>query len=40
MATTPTQPRRRLPKEARRVKLIAAAEAVFGEVGFSGATMS
>jgi AcrR family transcriptional regulator len=39
MATTPTQPRRRLPKEARRVQLIAAAEAVFGEVGFSGATM-
>jgi AcrR family transcriptional regulator len=39
MATTPTQPRRRLPKEARRLKLIAAAETVFGEVGFSGATM-
>jgi AcrR family transcriptional regulator len=39
MATTPAKPRRRLSKEARRTKLIAAAEAVFGEVGFSGATM-
>src|SRR5437660_12795945 len=39
MATTPTQPRRRLSKEARRAKLIAAAEAVFSEVGHSGATM-
>ncbi len=39
MATSPTQPRRRLSKEARRAKLIAAAEAVFGEVGYSGATM-
>ena len=39
MATTPTQPRRRLSKEARRAQLIAAAEAVFGEVGYSGATM-
>jgi AcrR family transcriptional regulator len=39
MATTPTQPRRRLSKEARRAKLIAAAEAVFSEVGYSGATM-
>ena len=39
MATTPTEPRRRLPKEARRAQLISAAEAVFGEVGYSGATM-
>jgi len=39
MASAPTQPRRRLSKEARREKLIAAAEAVFGEVGYSGATM-
>jgi AcrR family transcriptional regulator len=39
MATTPTQPRRRLSKEARRAKLIAAAEAVFSEVGYSAATM-
>lgn len=39
MATTPTQRRRRLSKEARRTKLIAAAEAVFAEVGYSGATM-
>jgi AcrR family transcriptional regulator len=39
MATTPTEPRRRLSKEARRAKLIAAAEAVFSEVGYSGATM-
>lgn len=39
MATTPTQPRRRLSKEARRTQLIAAAEAVFAEVGYSGATM-
>lgn len=39
MAATPTQPRRRLSKEARRTKLIAAAEAVFSEVGYSGATM-
>ena len=38
MATT-SAPRRRLSKEARRAKLIAAAEAVFGEVGYSGATM-
>lgn len=37
MATT--QPRRRLSKEARRKQLLAAAEAVFGEVGYSGATM-
>jgi AcrR family transcriptional regulator len=35
----PTQPRRRLSKEARRAKLLAAAEEVFGEVGYSGATM-
>jgi AcrR family transcriptional regulator len=39
MATAPTQPRRRLSKEARRAQLIAAAEAVFSEVGYSGATM-
>jgi AcrR family transcriptional regulator len=39
MPTTPTQPRRRLSKEARRAKLVAAAEAVFAEVGYSGATM-
>ena len=39
MATSPTQPRRRLSKEARRAKLIAAAEVVFSEVGYSGATM-
>jgi AcrR family transcriptional regulator len=39
MATLPTQPRRRLSKEARRANLIAAAEAVFAEVGYSGATM-
>jgi AcrR family transcriptional regulator len=39
MATTSAQPRRRLSKEARREKLIAAAEAVFGEVGYSGTTM-
>ena len=39
MATTPTQPRRRLSKEARRAKLIGAAEAVFSEVGYSATTM-
>ena len=39
MAPTTTQPRRRLSKEARRAKLIAAAEAVFAEVGHGGATM-
>jgi AcrR family transcriptional regulator len=39
MAPTSTQPRRRLSKEARRAKLIAAAEAVFAEVGHGGATM-
>jgi AcrR family transcriptional regulator len=39
MATTSAQPRRRLSKEARRAQLIAAAEAVFSEVGYSGATM-
>jgi AcrR family transcriptional regulator len=40
MAAAPTtQPRRRLSKEARRAQLIAAAEAVFSEVGYSGATM-
>jgi AcrR family transcriptional regulator len=39
MATTSAQPRRRLSKEARREKLITAAEAVFGGVGYSGATM-
>lgn len=38
MATT-AQPRRRLSKAARRAKLVAAAEAVFAEVGYSGATM-
>lgn len=31
--------RRRLSKEARRSQLLAAAEGVFGEVGYSGATM-
>jgi AcrR family transcriptional regulator len=39
MATTSAHPRRRLSKEARRAQLIAAAEAVFSEVGYSGATM-
>lgn len=39
MAATPTRPRRRLSKEARRAQLVAAAEAVFSEVGYSGATM-
>ncbi len=39
MSTTPTQPRRRLSKEARRAKLLAAAEGVFADVGYSGATM-
>jgi AcrR family transcriptional regulator len=39
MALTPAEPRRRLSKEARRAKLIAAAEAVFSEVGYSSATM-
>jgi AcrR family transcriptional regulator len=39
MATARTQPRRRLSKEARRAQLIAAAEAVFSEVGHSRATM-
>jgi AcrR family transcriptional regulator len=39
MASTSTPPRRRLSKEARRAQLIAAAEAVFAEVGHSGATM-
>jgi AcrR family transcriptional regulator len=39
MVTTPTRPRRRLSKEARRAKLITAAEAVFSEVGYGGATM-
>lgn len=39
MASTSTQPRRRLSKEARRAQLIAAAEAVFAEVGHGGATM-
>jgi AcrR family transcriptional regulator len=38
-STTPTQPRRRLSKEARRAKLLAAAEDVFGDVGYHGATM-
>lgn len=39
MASAPTQRRRRLSKEARRAQLVAAAEAVFSEVGYSGATM-
>lgn len=39
MATTAAPRRRRLSKEARRTQLIAAAEAVFSEVGYSGATM-
>jgi AcrR family transcriptional regulator len=39
MSTTSSQPRRRLSKEARRAQLIAAAEAVFSEIGYSGATM-
>jgi AcrR family transcriptional regulator len=39
MATAPTQPRRRLSKQARRATLIASAEVVFSEVGYSGATM-
>jgi AcrR family transcriptional regulator len=39
MPPTTTEPRRRLSKEARRANLIAAAEAVFSEVGYSGATM-
>jgi AcrR family transcriptional regulator len=39
MAATSSQPRRRLSKEARRAKLVAAAEAVFAEVGYGGATM-
>jgi AcrR family transcriptional regulator len=39
MSATTDQPRRRLSKEARRASLIAAAETVFGEVGYSGATM-
>lgn len=39
MATTPIEPRRRLSKEARRANLVAAAEAVFAEFGYGGATM-
>jgi AcrR family transcriptional regulator len=39
MAATSTRPRRRISREARRAKLIAAAEAVFGEVGYAGSTM-
>lgn len=39
MASAPAKPRRRLSKEARREKLLADAEAVFAEVGYSGATM-
>jgi AcrR family transcriptional regulator len=39
MASASTQPRRRLSKEARRAQLLAAAESVFAEVGYSGATM-
>lgn len=38
MAATSSRPHR-LSKEARRGKLIAAAEAVFAEVGYNGATM-
>jgi AcrR family transcriptional regulator len=39
MATKHATPIRRLSKQARRTKLIAAAEAVFSEVGYSNATM-
>ena len=39
MPATPAKRRSRLSKEARRAKLLAAAEAVFGEVGYSRATM-
>lgn len=39
MAATSATPRRRISREARRAKLIAAAEAVFGEAGYAGATM-
>jgi AcrR family transcriptional regulator len=39
MAVPSAEPRRRISKEARRAKLIAAAEVVFGEVGYSDATM-
>lgn len=39
MSPAPAERRRRLSKEARRAQLIAAAEAVFSEVGYSGATM-
>ena len=39
MATSPTQPRRRLSKETRRAQLLVAAEVVFSEAGYSGATM-
>jgi AcrR family transcriptional regulator len=39
MAVTSSGRRRRISKEARRAKLIAAAEAVFGEVGYADATM-
>lgn len=39
MAAVTTEPRRRISKEARRAKLIAAAESVFGEVGYADATM-
>lgn len=37
--TTGVAPRRRLSKAARRVQLLDAAEAVFGEHGYEGATM-
>lgn len=39
MAPAPAPPRRRLSREARRAKVIVAAEAVFSEVGYRGATM-
>jgi AcrR family transcriptional regulator len=39
MTSGPASPNRRLSKEDRRAKLIAAAEAVFSEVGYSDATM-
>jgi AcrR family transcriptional regulator len=38
-APSSAAPRRRLAKAARRAQLLAAAEAVFGEHGFHGATM-
>jgi len=38
-STAAAQPRRRMSKEARRAKLLAAAQDVFGELGYNGATM-